>query len=92
MISQVSATYQFCAIHTADTTDGKVHRIRESLSFPKKSIVYTPSSLPSLYGHLRCFTLHCNSTEITLTKVVPFDLGSERVYEDDEDYADVISL
>ena len=24
--------YQFCVIHTADTTDGKVHRIRESPS------------------------------------------------------------
>ena len=43
MISQLSAKYQFCAIHshTADTTDGKVdhdsgpfvHRIPESPSF-----------------------------------------------------------
>ena len=24
MISQLSAKYQFCTIHTADTTDGKV--------------------------------------------------------------------
>ena len=33
---------QFSAIHTADTTDGKVHRIRESPSNPRKSIIYTP--------------------------------------------------
>ena len=32
-MSKLSAKYQFCAIHTADTTDGKVHRIRESPSF-----------------------------------------------------------
>ena len=41
MISKLSAKYQFCAIHTADTIDGKVHRIRESPSNPRKSIVYT---------------------------------------------------
>ena len=28
-ISKLSAKYQFCAIHTGDITDGKVHRIRE---------------------------------------------------------------
>ena len=40
MISQLSAKYQFGAMHTADTTDGKVtnappfvHRIRESTPF-----------------------------------------------------------
>ena len=40
MISQLSAKYQFGAMHTADTTDGKVtnrgsfvHRIRESPPF-----------------------------------------------------------
>ena len=41
MISKQSAKYQLCAIHTADTIDGKVHQIRESPSNPRKSIVYT---------------------------------------------------
>ena len=41
MISKLSAKYQLCAIHTADTIDGKVHRIRESPSNPRKSIIYT---------------------------------------------------
>ena len=33
MVSKLSAKSQFWAIHPADTTDGKVHRIRESPSF-----------------------------------------------------------
>ena len=48
MISKLYAKYQFCAIHTADrpTTDGKVHRIRESPSNPRKSIVYRGPTRP----------------------------------------------
>ena len=42
MISKLSAKYQLCAIHTAETIDGKVHRIRESPSFiPARSIGYS---------------------------------------------------
>ncbi len=42
MISKLSAKYQLCAIHTADTIDGKVHRIRESPSFiPARLIGYS---------------------------------------------------
>ena len=42
MISKLSAKYQLCAIHTAETIDGKVHRIRESTSFiPARSIGYS---------------------------------------------------
>ena len=32
-MSKLSAKYQFCAIHTADTTDGIVRRMLESPSF-----------------------------------------------------------
>ena len=39
MISKLSAKYQLCAIHTADTIDGKVHRIRESPSFIGYSVL-----------------------------------------------------
>ena len=42
MISKLSAKYQLCAIHTADTIDGEVHRIRESPSFiPARLIGYS---------------------------------------------------
>ena len=32
MISKLSAKYQFCAIHTADNTDGKSHGRRDKSS------------------------------------------------------------
>ena len=38
-LSKLSAKHQLCTIHTAGTIDGKVHRIRESPSNPRKSIV-----------------------------------------------------
>ena len=43
MISQLSAKYQFCAIHTADTTDGKV-TTRASLSVESEKVhrLYMP--------------------------------------------------
>ena len=42
MIRKLSAKYQLCAIHTAETIDGKVHRIRESPSFiPARLIGYS---------------------------------------------------
>ena len=41
MISQLSAKYQFGAIHTADITDGKITNRAFCLPNPRKSIVYT---------------------------------------------------
>ena len=41
MTNKLSAKYQLCGSHTADTIGGKVHRIRESPSNLRKSIVYT---------------------------------------------------
>ena len=38
-MGKLSAKYQFCAIHTADNTDGKVTIDRRCPSFLKKSIV-----------------------------------------------------
>ena len=53
-MSKLSAKYQFCAIDTADTKDGKVRRIRESPSFPKKSIVYTrPFTVQAIHSFSR---------------------------------------
>ena len=55
MISQLSAKYQFCAIHTVDTTDGShdsgpfVHRIRESPLFvPAPFHIYNDSCLQTI--------------------------------------------
>ena len=38
MISQLSAKYQFCSIHTADTTDGKV-TTRAALSIESEKVL-----------------------------------------------------
>ena len=44
MISQLSAKYQFCAIHTADTTDGKVTtRVLLSIESEKVHRLYLPA-------------------------------------------------